>query len=869
MIAEAPTYLDQITRREILATEIDSVVAALDHCFTAIVARVEGALFEEAEASSDGRKRQLLLDAYNALHSRRVVLEARFMAAFRQLMDECMRGDTARRGRDADELDWTEISLVDTAKVEADVQMMRLTDCIKSNVEWELRDLNARMSFLLDRDESDESANPLRPELFSRALSQACDELESDHQGRMAVMRAFEAALSEGVGAVYHDVNERLISRRVLPKIRHRSRAPRRGTSSRGSDGEGPHMQTSSGLDAHVTRIDSAMESVVESTLGMFDALQQLVGQTPGFRHPDRTAETHASHAAASASTSQWTRRSQSHTTTSLSGMTESVFGHALSAQASRRGLLAAIAELREAHALALDLAANPAAIDLLIDAPGEAAPTNPETRPLAAPNVIRMHRERLSAAAGTPVDRMKIDIVAMLFDHIFADEKLPAEIRMLLARLQLPVLRTALADTSFFASRAHPARRLIDRLASCAIGWRGQGAIDPGFAAEIERIVRAIADDSSDDAAVYERLLGEFECFLDSAREETGDIVCRAADVLERVEEREVLSINATIQINQLLYGVDVDPFLRAFLLDVWSHVLVETACRAKEPKTDLVVARAKRLCIDLVWSTAPKTNPNDRRRLVELLPRLIATLREGLALIGYPSEQETRFFSELMKLHSEAVRSVGKIETAAGDAAAGIDPLDIDQFAARLADMIVEHDFNALADVNVRASSASASSSASARRMIAASDVSIELITAARPTQGADSRADAEAYAAEMRFVESARIDDATLSERIAALEKGNWLELKTSGELAADKTSGANAANRYARVRLAWISPMKSFYLFVGTDGQRAQSLNPDALHALFRSGQMRFVEQERLVDRAVRSMMEDLEHERHAA
>ena len=37
----------------------------------------------------------------------------------------------------------------------------------------------------------------------------------------------------------------------------------------------------------------------------------------------------------------------------------------------------------------------------------------------------------------------------------------------MLLARLQLPVLRLALSDESFFASRAHPTRRLIDRLAS------------------------------------------------------------------------------------------------------------------------------------------------------------------------------------------------------------------------------------------------------------------------------------------------------------------------------------------------------------------------------------------------------------------
>ena len=845
MISEAPAYLDQITRRGILATEIDSVIGALDHRFTDIVARVESRLFEEAEASGDGRERQLLLDACNALRSRRDVLEARFMAAFRQLTNESMHGDTTRHGGDAAELDWTEISLVDTVKVEADMQVMRLTDCIKSGVEWELRDLNARVGFLLDRVEADESANPLRPELFGRALSQACDELQSDHQGRMLVMRAFEAALSEGVGTVYHDLNARLISRRVLPKIRHRRKAPHRNAAPRRGEAEGVSVATARGVNEHGARIDNAMDSVVERTLGMFDALSRLLAQSPA----DRPAETHAAH------TSQWARRSPGHATTSLSGMNQSVVGDALSAQASRRGLLTVIAELREAHAIALDLAANPAAIDLFIDAPDEATPANAKARPLAAPNVIRMHRERLSAAAGTPVDGMKIDIVAMLFDHILADEKLLAEIRMLLARLQLPVLRMALSDESFFASRAHPTRRLIDRLASCAIGWRGPGAGYAGFFAEIERIVRAIAADSSDDPALYERLLGQFERFFDAARDESGAIVCRAADVLERVEEREVLSINATIQINQLLYGVAVDPFLRAFLLDVWSHVLVETACRASEPKADLSVARAKRLCVDLVWSAAKKTNPDERKRLVELLPKMIATLRDGLALIGYPSEQEKRFFFELMKLHSEAVRSVGKVEMAGGDALLDIDPLDIDQFAVRLTDMIAEHDVNALADLNVRPSSAS--SSASARRMIAASDVSIELISAARAPQSAADEAagGAEAGGSEVRSGEDARIDDATLSERIAALEKGNWLELKT--------------AEGYARTRLAWISPMKSFYLFVGSNGQRAHSLDPDALRALIETGQMRFVEQERLVDRAVRSMMENLEHERHSA
>ena len=834
MIAEAPPELDSFVRREILADEIDVVITRLDACFSDVVARVEGELFDHAEASVDQNERRILLDAYNTLRSKRDGLERRFKGAFRELLDDSIHGHATQHRRVADELDWTEISLVDTTEIEEDVQVMRLTDCIKSNVEWELRDLNARMSFLLGRDGADEAQNPLRPELFSRALGEACVELESDHQGRMAVMRAFEEALSQSVGAVYHDLNQRLISKQVLPKIRHRGKVPPRPAKPRAAASDAAAPELESVVDARITRIDNAMGNVVESTLGMFDALQQLVGETPAYRSAQGWGQPQAQ--------SHWAQRSYVQDAAHVQSLSANVFEHALSTHASRRNLFAAIAELREAHAIALDLASNHAAIDIAIDIPDE-APSGPR-----GTNFIRAHRDQLTAAAATPLDRMKIDIVAMLFDHILADDKLPAEIKTLLARLQLPVLRMALADGSFFATRAHPTRRLIDRLASCAVGWRGESTADRKFFAELERVVRAIAYDASDDSALYERLLGEFESFLDRARSESDNIVCRAADVLERAEEREVLAINATIQINQLLYGVEVDVFLRAFLLDIWSHVLVETACRAADPKTDTNVARAKRLCLDLVWSTAPKATQADRKRLVELLPKMIATIRQGLTLIGYPAEQQTRFFAELMKLHSEAVRTVGSVDLAGRNGA-----IDIDHFAERLRDMVVEHDVHAvnLPDAEVRVSAASA------RRIIEASDVAIEVVTAPSTTRADANTAagGADPVATIGRSVRFSVVGDASVTAWIATLEKGNWLELK--------------GADGYAKVRLAWISPMKSFYLFIGADGQRAQSLNPETLHAMFKRGDIRFIEEELLVDRAVRSVMHNLERQKHAA
>ena len=118
----------------------------------------------------------------------------------------------------------------------------------------------------------------------------------------------------------------------------------------------------------------------------------------------------------------------------------------------------------------------------------------------LAAPNIIRAHRDELRQMSAGGMDHMVIDLVGSLFDQILSDPKVPPQMARQIGRLQVPVLRTALGDPSFFSSRKHPVRRLINRLASLATaldepdGERGrellkhvrelvQGIVDGDFA--------------------------------------------------------------------------------------------------------------------------------------------------------------------------------------------------------------------------------------------------------------------------------------------------------------------------------------------------------------------------------------------------
>ena len=79
-------------------------------------------------------------------------------------------------------------------------------------------------------------------------------------------------------------------------------------------------------------------------------------------------------------------------------------------------------------------------------------------------------------------VDADVINLVSMLFDFILEDRQLPSIMKALLSRLQIPILKVALLDRSFFNRGGHPARKLLNELAMAAIGWneKAEGQRDP-----------------------------------------------------------------------------------------------------------------------------------------------------------------------------------------------------------------------------------------------------------------------------------------------------------------------------------------------------------------------------------------------------
>ena len=79
--------------------------------------------------------------------------------------------------------------------------------------------------------------------------------------------------------------------------------------------------------------------------------------------------------------------------------------------------------------------------------------------------NVLALLKQSSVGQSMGQVDAMTLNVVSLLFDKLFDDAKVPTGIKALAARLQIPMLKVAIADKALFSDNAHPARVHLDLL--------------------------------------------------------------------------------------------------------------------------------------------------------------------------------------------------------------------------------------------------------------------------------------------------------------------------------------------------------------------------------------------------------------------
>ena len=135
----------------------------------------------------------------------------------------------------------------------------------------------------------------------------------------------------------------------------------------------------------------------------------------------------------------------------------------------------------------------------------------------------LRRRTGELKKKATTSTEKATIEIVALMFQSILAEERIPPAIRVWFARLQMPVLRVAIAEPEFFGSLEHPARQLIDRMGSCVMGFDAAAIGGSALETEIKRVVQVIEQYPETGRRVFQLVYDEFQKFLSKFLTEQG----------------------------------------------------------------------------------------------------------------------------------------------------------------------------------------------------------------------------------------------------------------------------------------------------------------------------------------------------------
>ncbi len=422
--------------------------------------------------------------------------------------------------------------------------------------------------------------------------------------------------------------------------------------------------------------------------------------------------------------------------------------------------------------------------------------------RPEQAADALREETTTLKKAASTTAEKATIEIVALMFQSILAEDRIPAAIRVWFARLQMPVLRLALSEPEFFGSLQHPARRLIDRLGSCVLGFEADVST-AALETEVKRVVQVIEQYPETGRRVFQLVYDEFQKFIAKFLTE-GASTQRVVSVAQQMEQKETAAIQYTIELRKMLDDMQVRDEIREFFFKVWAEVLAIAAIKLGPQHADTI--NLKQVAADLVWAASAKPNRADRARVIQDLPQLLKRMRSGMAMLGFDTAKQ----DEQIKIISDTLADafMSKAET--------VDAKQIEAMSKRLKnleDFVSEDD---VGDLPLDAESI---------ELMLGIDISgIDIITAG----GSDPTEGMRAWAME--------------------LDVGTWFNLDHNG--------------KPTRVQYAWRSERGQLHLFASTSG-RTYLFQLRRLAAYLQAGLIAPFEDETLTVRATRDALAKLD------
>ncbi len=609
------------------ATSFDSI---LEQCRDLVCQRVADALAKMLDGADaaitafeagarDPETKKLYQVTRNKVLAQRDTIVTQFRMRFLREFQE--RSNRVKKiGDKFDEIDLSslELELVAEDDLDESLKFNAMASRARQYCDEELAALDQRVGVLIGDADLQSEDNPFTPEAICDAYKQTCRQVDSNVDVRMVLLKLFDDHVLDEMRAVYKAINALLIENSILPKIRF--------SVARGKDG---------------AKVPPAGQQQDEQAAG---GVARVADRAPG-NDQDLFAQLQ----------------------TLLAGNLKALAqqgGAAAAGQTAEGGGALPSAELlgsltRIQHG----------------DISGMAGAVLPPAVVAGTPVTTNVLQELKSTSLGSgmnQMDAMTLDIMAMLFDELFDDPKIPNSVKGLIGRLQIPMLKVAIADKSFFSRKTHPARRMLDKLGELSAGLPADISDSDSIYAKLESLLQDLIEGFEDDVKIFDDLLKRLDVLIAEASERVEE---KTQSIAKQVEQEESLALAKTVAQAEIKVRVRASAGALAvieFLAQQWVKLLI--VIHVKEGEESEAWKAALETAELLLWSSEPKETIAERQQLVGLLPGLLKRVSAGLNHAGIDDEIRVKFLTDLRKLHSQIIGSSAEPTSEAPSAAPAI---------------------------------------------------------------------------------------------------------------------------------------------------------------------------------------------------
>lgn len=786
--------------------------------------KVDDAMFELADKANNNHDQNIFFDSMREVRIRRRAMETSFFRSidisFAQLLDPSAYRDEKQGGDKSVSLD--DLSLVKNDELEEMVAVDGMVNKANEQFAEPIQHLTLRIDHLVPTKVYQKN-NPLGVDVICNAFTDATKALNVDVKAKLVLFKLFDNIVMTKLGKLFDVLNQTLIDANILPSLKQDVRIKKPSTSPT-ADHYGQGISAQYGVGAQRAGADSGglVQHYDDQTNQVLHQLRDLLGANRSAPRVQLPGE-----------------------------------------EITTQDLIKILSLAQQQNTVNAPVASG--------------APVN-----LRSLLTDLLHSETQTAAAINQVDDDVINLVSMMFEFILDDRNLAAPMKALIGRLQIPMVKVAIADKTFFSKGGHPARRLLNEMAMACLGWQessDENQRKDSLFNKMEETVRSILTDFDTDMSIFERLLVDFRSFLDKEKRRAQILEQRTIDAEDGKAKSERARAQVDAELNRICAGKELPLAVTKLLREAWANVMFITSLKQGVESDEWRNCSAT--AQQLVWSVTAAMDKDNRQRLLKLVPELLQKLRTGLESISFSPFETTNLFKQLESVHLARLRGEVKPPVEAAPSASAADlAAKASEMAAKNANMkaaMVEAQMRAQQAANAAAQANKVQSTAPApvidnvaEVVEAAHEPVVEAPVATPVTQGIiDPVADAVievvavAEVATTAEAEQLFVVEETISESVQAdpqhlalvnnITQGTWFEMQ------------GDAGEKY-RCRLAAIIRSVGKYIFVNRSGMKVAEESRESLAVALQTKRLTILDDGMLFDRALEAVIGTLREQR---